>query len=48
LLKNREKVASEIREELTSRAKNFYIQLEDVSIYELKFTAEFMDSIEKK
>jgi len=48
LLKNREKVSGEIKEELTSRAKNFYISLEDVSIYELNFSSEFMDSIEKK
>ena len=48
LLKNREKVANEIKEELTARAKVFYINLEDVSIYDLRFTGEFMASIEKK
>ncbi len=48
LLKNREKVADEIKSELMSRAKNFYIVLEDVSIYGLQFSSAFMDSIEKK
>ena len=48
LLRNRERVANEIKEELVARAKNFYIILEDVSIYELKFSGEFMASIEKK
>jgi prohibitin 1 len=48
LLKNREKVANEIREELTARAKVFHLILEDVSIYDLRFSPEFMDSIEKK
>lgn len=48
LLKNREKVASEIKEELTTRAKVFYIKLEDVSIYDMSFSREFMASIEKK
>ena len=37
LLKNREKIANEIKEELTRRAKSFYIILEDVSIFDLKF-----------
>lgn len=48
LLKNREKVSEEIKEELMSRAKNFYIVLEDVSIYDIKFSSAFMASIEKK
>lgn len=48
LLKNREKVASEIKEELITRAKVFYIKLEDVSIYDMSFSREFMASIEKK
>lgn len=48
LLKNREKIANEIKEELTRRAKSFYIILEDVSIFDLRFSPEFMNSIEKK
>ena len=48
LLKNREKVANEMKEELIRRAKAFYIFLEDVSIFDLKFSDEFMQSIEKK
>lgn len=48
LLKNREKVSKEIRDALTVRARNFHIILEDVSIYEMLFTPEFMASIEKK
>lgn len=48
ILKNREKISNEIKEELTSRAKVFHIKLEDVSIYDLRFTGEFMASIEKK
>lgn len=48
LLRSREKVAKEIRDGLTARAKNYHIVLEDVSIYELQFMPEFMASIEKK
>lgn len=31
-----------------SRAKNYFLILEDVAISELKFSKEFMNSIEKK
>lgn len=31
-----------------SRAKNYFLILEDVAISELKFSREFMNSIEKK
>lgn len=48
LLRNREKVAKDIKDGLTARAKNYHIILEDVSIYELQFSPEFMASIEKK
>ena len=48
LLKNRESVSIEIKNELINRAKVFNLVLEDVSIYELQFGNEFMDSIEKK
>lgn len=46
LLKNREKVANEIKEELMKRAKFFNLILEDVSIWDIKFSPEFMNSIE--
>lgn len=48
LLKQREKISSEIKEALTNRANEYHIVLEDVSIYELSFQPEFMASIEKK
>jgi prohibitin 1 len=48
LLKQREKISSEIKEALTNRANEYHIVLEDVSIYELKFQPEFMASIERK
>jgi prohibitin 1 len=48
LLKNREKISKEIKDELVSRAKVFMIILDDVSIFELQFSPEFMASIEKK
>ena len=47
-LRNREQVSHEIREALMLRATNYNIILDDVSIYQLRFTPEFMDSIEKK
>jgi len=47
-LRNREMVSNEIREALILRAHNYNIVLDDVSIYDLRFTPEFMDSIEKK
>lgn len=47
-LKHREAVSYEIREALTTRATNYNIVLDDVSIYNIRFTPEFMDSIEKK
>ena len=48
LLKQREKISSEIKETLTNRANEYHIVLEDVSIYELSFQPEFMASIERK
>ena len=48
LLKNREKVSKEIKDELVSRAKVFLIVLDDVSIFDMQFSPEFMASIEKK
>lgn len=48
LLKSREKVSKEIRDSLTARATAYNIALDDVSIYELQFSPEFMASIEKK
>lgn len=48
LLKQRVKVSSEIKEALIDRANEYNIILEDVSIYELGFRKEFMDSIERK
>ncbi len=48
LLKNREKVANEIKDELITRVKSYFLILEDVSIYDLKFSPEFMASIERK
>ena len=48
LLKQREKISSEIKEALTSRANEYHMILEDVSIYELNFQSDFMASIESK
>ena len=48
LLKQREKISSEIKETLVNRANEYNIILEDVSIYELNFQPEFMASIERK
>lgn len=48
LLKQRVKVSSEIKEALIDRASEYNIILEDVSIYELGFREEFMQSIERK
>lgn len=47
-LKNREKVSLEVKEALIKRAKTHNIVLDDVSIYDLRFTPEYMESIEKK
>ena len=47
-LKNREEVSLEIKNSLIERAKNYNIVLDDVSIYDLKFTPEYMESIEMK
>ena len=47
-LKNREQVSIEIKTSLIERAKNYNIVLDDVSIYDLKFTPEYMESIEMK
>ena len=46
LLTQREKVSLEIRENLSQRAKEFNIILDDVSITHLKFSNEFAQAIE--
>jgi prohibitin 1 len=48
MLKNWESVSNEIKNMLIARAEVFNLVLQDVSIYELQFGAEFMNSIEKK
>ncbi len=48
LLKNREAVSTEIKQLLITRAGVFNLILQDVSIHELQFGAEYMNSIEKK
>ena len=48
LLKNREAVSTEIKQMLITRAIVFNLILQDVSIHELQFGSEFMNSIEKK
>lgn len=48
LLTQREKVSQEIRTDLSKRAEEFFIILDDVSITHLKFTTEFAKSIEIK
>jgi len=48
LITQREVVSSQVRTELTSRAKEFHIQLEDVAITDLKFGKEFTAAIESK
>merc|ERR1719231_34841 len=48
LITNREKVSSEVRKQLTARAGEFNIMLEDVAITDLKFGTEFAKAIESK
>ncbi len=48
MISQREKVSKEIREVLQKRALEFDIILDDVSLTDLQFSAEFMHSIESK
>ena len=48
LITLREKVSADIREQLQSRASQFGLILDDISITDLNFTAEFSASIEAK
>jgi len=48
LLTQREKVSLEIKDDLSKRAKDFDIVLDDVSITHLKFSNEFAAAIEQK
>lgn len=48
LLTQREKVSLEIKDDLSKRAKDFDITLDDVSITHLKFSTEFAAAIEQK
>lgn len=48
LLTQREKVSLEIRDILSKRAKEFDINLDDVSITHLQFSREFAQAIEQK
>ena len=48
LISQREKVSREIRETLEKRAREFNIVLDDVSITDLNFSADFRASIEQK
>jgi prohibitin 1 len=48
LISQREKVSMEIREQLSKRALEYSIVLDDVSITDLQFSSEFMASIEQK
>jgi prohibitin 1 len=48
LITQRELVSSRIREELTKRATDFYIILEDVSITHLTFGKKFTNAVEQK
>lgn len=48
LLTQREKVSRQIRETLTSRAKQFNIELDDVSMTHLTFGREYASAIEAK
>lgn len=47
LLKNREKIANEIKENMVTRAREFII-IEDVSLIDLKFSHDYIKSIEQK
>lgn len=48
LLSKRESVSNRIREELTERAKQFHLIMDDVSITHLTFGHEFTKAIENK
>ena len=48
LLTQRERVSKEIREAIVARAKDFNIQLEDVSMVHLNYGKEFAKAIEDK
>lgn len=48
LLSKREIVSNRIREELTDRAKQFHLIMDDVSITHLTFGNEFTKAIENK
>lgn len=48
LLSKREEVSARIKEEMTLRAKNFHLTLDDVAITHLTFGREFMKAIEAK
>ena len=48
LLTQREQVSQKIRDSLAERLREFYIVLDDVSITELYFGAEFQKAIEEK
>ena len=48
LLTQREKVSRQIRETLTARAKQFHIELDDVSMTHLTFGREYASAIEAK
>jgi len=48
MLTKREEVSRRIREDLDLRLSDFYIMLEDVSITDLHFGAEFTKAIEEK
>lgn len=48
LITQRERVSAECREALNARAKDFNIQLDDISITHLTFGAEFTQAVELK
>lgn len=48
LITQRDKVSKQVRDQLTSRATEFHITLQDVSITDLKFGNEFAKAIESK
>jgi prohibitin 1 len=48
LLKQRPRISQEIKEQLTVRAKDFNIALDDVSIVHLSFMKEYAQAIEHK
>merc|ERR1719145_465021 len=48
LLTMREKVSEQIKEQLTERAQDFHIILEDVAITQLSYSKEFARAVEQK